>query len=328
MKKAEKTLDVVKLDMMNVNIHKPSTDLGFSLQHDMMVLKKSGKVNDTQIFNFKRDVKAFLSVLCSHIVKKTTVQSHFARWARALTPIHMVESPDSCRNLFNHILQKLVNTQHITSEFADESKVQYAAFLQNIVKADKTYFQNYSIDDNKLDEFFIGYVEDHARYNKFVEIMKVVLTISHGKASVERGFSVSKNLLVENLQESSLIAQHRVVDCMVANCYEPYNFPMKKDLIQSVRNSYKKYSQSVAEKRKENVQKEKQKKAQPLSSEISSLEKKKILLQTTINDLRKESDNLGFEAEKASKLDLLKLLVTRFNALKRAPNDTQLELEE
>ena len=157
--------------------------------------------------------------------------------------------------------------------------------------------------------------------------MKVVLTISYGQASVERGFSVNKNLLVENLQESSLIAQRRVVDCMDANCYEPYNFPMKKDLIQSVRNSYKKYSQSVAEKRK-NVQKQKQKKAQPLSSEISSLEKKKILLETTINDLRKESDNLGFEAEKASKLDLLKLLVTRFNALKRAANDTQLELEE
>ena len=119
----------------------------------------------TQIFNFKRDVKAFLSALCSHIVKTTTVQSHFARWARALTPIHMVESPDSCRKLFNHILQKLVYTQHITSEFADESKVQYVAFLQNIVKADKTYFQNYSIEDNKLDEFFIGYVEDHAPYN-------------------------------------------------------------------------------------------------------------------------------------------------------------------
>ena len=57
MKKAEKTLDLAKLDMMNVNIHKPSTDLGFSLRHDMMVLKKSGKVNDTQIFNFKRDVR-------------------------------------------------------------------------------------------------------------------------------------------------------------------------------------------------------------------------------------------------------------------------------
>ena len=235
---------------------------------------------------------------------------------------------DSCQKLFNHILQKLVNTQHISSEFADESKVQYAAFLQNIVKADKTNFQNYSIDDNKLDEFFIGYVEDHARYNKFAEIMKIVLTLSHGQASVERGFSVNKNLLVENLQESSLIAQRRVVDYMDANCYEPYNFPMKKDLIQSVRNSYKKYSQSVAEKRKENVQKEKQKKAQPLSSEISSLEKKKILLETTINDLRKESDKLGFEAEKASKLDLLKLLVTKSNALKRAANDKQLELEE
>ena len=29
MKKAEKALDLVKLDMMNVNIHKPTTDLGF-----------------------------------------------------------------------------------------------------------------------------------------------------------------------------------------------------------------------------------------------------------------------------------------------------------
>ena len=95
-----------------------------------------------------------------------------------------------------------------------------------------------------------------------------------------------------------------------------------------MRNSYKKYSQSVDEKRKENVQKEKQKKAQPLSSEISSLEKKKILLATTINDLRKESDKVGFEAEKASKLDLLKLLVTKSNALERAANDNQLELEE
>ena len=210
MKKAEKTLDLVKLDMMNVNIHKLSTDLGFSLRHDVMVLKKSGKVNDTQIFNFK----AFLPALCSHIVKKTPVQSHFARCARAFNPIHMAECPDSCRKLFNYILQKLVNTQHISFEFADESKVQYAAFLQNIVKADKTNFQYYSIDDNKLDEFFIGYVEDHARYNKFAEIMKIVLTLSHGQASVEREFSVSKKLLVENLQESSLIAQRRLATWM------------------------------------------------------------------------------------------------------------------
>ena len=248
-----------------------------------------------------------------------TIEEVLRDFCRKFILDDVLKKAEKTLDLVNHILQKLVNTQHISSEFADESKVQYAAFLQNIVKAEKTNFRNYSIDDNKLDEFFIGYVEDHARYSKFAEIMKIVLTLSHGQASVERGFSVNKNLLVENLQESSLIAQRRVVDYMDANC-----------LIQSVRNSYKKYSLIllVAEKRKENVQKEKQKKAQLLSSEISSLEKKKILLEASINDLQKESDKLGFEAEKASKLDLLKFLVTKSNALKHAANDKQLELEE
>lgn len=42
--------------------------------------------------------------------------------------------------------------------------------------------------------------------------MKVVLVLSHGQASVERGFSINKELIVENQKELSLVAQRLIVD--------------------------------------------------------------------------------------------------------------------
>ena len=41
-----------------------------------------------------------------------------------------------------------------------------------------------------------------------------IYILSHGQAQTERGFNVNKNLLVENLQETSLKAQRIVYDHM------------------------------------------------------------------------------------------------------------------
>ena len=43
--------------------------------------------------------------------------------------------------------------------------------------------------------------------------------------------------------------------------------------------------------------------------------------------MREVSSRLGYEAEKVSKLESVKLMVTKSNALKRAANDRQAELE-
>ena len=42
-------------------------------------------------------------------------------------------------------------------------------------------------------------------YCNVYEILKLVCTLSHGQSSVEKGFSIKKEYLVENLQEESLI---------------------------------------------------------------------------------------------------------------------------
>jgi len=44
-------------------------------------------------------------------------------------------------------------------------------------------------------------------YAALFDIVKIFLVLSHGQASVEWGFSVNKEIEVENLHEHSLVAQ-------------------------------------------------------------------------------------------------------------------------
>ena len=53
-------------------------------------------------------------------------------------------------------------------------------------------------------------------------VFKLLLCLSHEQASVERGFSVNSNLLVENMHEDSLIAQRIVYDHVKSLKLEAY----------------------------------------------------------------------------------------------------------
>ena len=120
--------------------------------------------------------------------------------------------------------------------------------------------------------------------------MKFVLILSHGQSSVERSFSVNKNLLVEKLQESSLIAQRLLLDHMSGNCFEPHIFRIDRNLIRSVESSHQRYLQKFAENPKEIARKEREEKAKPTVAEVHSLDRERILHETTIKDLREESE--------------------------------------
>ena len=168
-------------------------------------------------------------------------------------------------------------------------------------------------------------MKDSVRFNKLVDIVKFILILSQSQSSVERGFSINKNLLVENPQESSLIAQYLVLDQMSVNCFEPHTFPIDRNLI-SVKSSRQRYDHKLAENRKEIARKEREEKAKPIVVDVHLLDRQRILLETTIKDLREESDSLGYEAEKVSKLESVKLMLTKSNALKRPAHDNQAEL--
>ena len=55
----------------------------------------------------------------------------------------------------------------------------------------------------KIDEFFMRYFGGGSRFATLIVIVKFVMILSHGQWTGERGFSINKSLLIENLSEKS-----------------------------------------------------------------------------------------------------------------------------
>ena len=69
--------EMAKLDFNDVNNQKPThlVDLGFAVNHEIQLLKKSKKITDSQILKFKKEAMGFLVTLCTHLMEKSPVKS-------------------------------------------------------------------------------------------------------------------------------------------------------------------------------------------------------------------------------------------------------------
>ena len=69
---------------------------------------------------------------------------------------------------------------------------------------------NYLTD--RLDDFFCPSLADEKKYENLWYVCKIVMILSHGQSSIERGFSLNKEILDNNLQEKLLISQRLIYD--------------------------------------------------------------------------------------------------------------------
>ncbi|KAJ8887333.1 hypothetical protein PR048_013548 [Dryococelus australis] len=76
--------------------------------------------------------------------------------------------------------------------------------------------KKYSLKQERLDNFWSTLLSGFS-VPDLLNFVKKVLILSHGNASVERGFSVNKELVVENQAQKSLVAQRQVYDGVVTS---------------------------------------------------------------------------------------------------------------
>ena len=101
----------------------------------------------------------------------------------------------------------------------EKAKHEFTKFLQDVVTTHKEEFLGFdmAVKNHRLDAFCFKYLEGRSFFLNFAEALKMTLTPCHVQASVERGFSANKSLLVENLQKESLVSQRIVYDYMNVN---------------------------------------------------------------------------------------------------------------
>jgi hypothetical protein len=108
-------------------------------------------------------------------------------------------------------------------------------------------FTNF-LDEAKTDEAFINF-DDRQNLDKFLfvhmaekhsklwnAVVAKLLILSHGQATVERGFSVNKQVEVENLSQRAFVA-HRVICDHIASVGGINEVVIGDDLLKSCSNA-------------------------------------------------------------------------------------------
>ena len=81
-------------------------------------------------------------------------------------------------------------------------------------------FSNYDKQKDRLDTFFFS-LPAIKKYVILAFVMKMILTLSHGQAAVERSFSINKSVVDVNMKEEFIVARKTIKDHMLLNDIQP-----------------------------------------------------------------------------------------------------------
>ena len=124
-----------------------------------------------------------------------------------------------------------------------------------------------------------------------------MFVIFHGQASVERGFNINKEMLVENMKELSLVRLRMVYDEMKASGYKSYNFPISNGIVVASKQASSKYKIELERKKDSLVETSRQEKRKLKEEEISVVKRKRLAVDECIKCLEINAEKLYTDVE-------------------------------
>ena len=187
---------------------------------------------------------------------------------------------DELRKKSKSLLTKFINLNILTPTACDKILNEYKKCLRNNIVFFREKFSNYDKQKHRLDTFFFS-LPAIKRYVNLTFTIKMILTLSHGQAAVERSFRINKSVVDVNMKEESIVARKTIKDHMSSNYIRPVMIEISNKMInfyRSPRQKYEIHKEREAEKKK---RKEKSIQQQILEEEIKdTTEKSNQLLET------------------------------------------------
>lgn len=135
----------------------------------------------------------------------------------------------------------------------------------------------------RLDVFLHGLL--HQSYSELWTFCRKLLLLSHGRATVERGFSVNKEVEADNMQDTVVV--QRMCD-YVSVCGGAFKVPLAKELLAASARSQ--FGLHLDQDKKKARKAQKRKVTQHHTEQL----KKKMTLSEAANSLKKDADKLAW----------------------------------
>jgi hypothetical protein len=130
------------------------------------------------------------------------------------------------------------------------------------------------VEEQCVDVFFYELLNDKNNYKDLWSLVKKVLVLSHGQASVERGFSVNKEVAKDNLGELGFTTL-RVIYDHIRSIGGISNIEVDPGLVAAAGSSRQAYQTYRDEQREINDRMARSNKRKAIGNEVDSIKKRK-----------------------------------------------------
>lgn len=310
---SDEQLVKIKVADQKIHVNHKKVDVGFACEK----LKGTGncKPSEKQVMEFRMESKTCLIQLLEKMLEKCPVTYSLVRHLSCLNPVKMASNKEACSEKFKKVLRLLVNAERVKEEECDTLLQQFAMFLDSIPVFGSERFANFQSAEDRVDTLFYECMANES-YKSLLSVVKIILILSHGQATVERGFSVNKEVQVENLKEHTLVAERIVCD-HVNSVGGVLKVELSKPLLLSVKMSRQRYEKYLDQERQKKKTEQERSKRKCVLEEIDEVKKKKKRIDAEIKTLNDTADELCTKAEATAKLTF----VTQANALRRSAKD-------
>ena len=350
----DKATNVSKIDVFKKdNLVSPDkVDVGFAAKQVVDTVLKEKKASPLRVLEFQKECITFLQQMVGKLQERCPLKYSTVRAMACLDPALLCGDPEKAVEKMSSVLQKMINNKWFTASKGDDCLQEFKQWIREVAKEESPQLSSFDKTKDRLDELYYRLIGAHEKYKSLWEVVKMVLIMSHGQSTVERGFSTNKDILKTNMGKETLKAYRLVYDGLVnapkmktsedkqakdkqakdkqANETDKgYQLdvsliPVTKKMMEACRNARQKYDAYLEEQKRKKVASAEETRKKSVKEQLTSLKGQRRKLESCVESLLKEADDLAQEAEKKMKWDL----VAKSNAFREKARDKQKQVEQ
>lgn len=214
MTKASTPAKLCDIDVMDAQQqrHYKKVDIGFSASKIVKKLLQDKKISELREMEFRESAKKFIITVVTKLLDKSPLQYSLVRNMSCLDPRKMATKQGDCKAKMERILTILVQANHFPEDECDEVNKEFRIYLDEVVPADMSRFTDFKPSESRVDTLLYNTMAGNPTFIHLWKVVQQLLLLSHGQATVERGFSINRQIEIENRKEKSYVAQRIVCD--------------------------------------------------------------------------------------------------------------------
>ncbi|XP_041347559.1 uncharacterized protein LOC121367447 [Gigantopelta aegis] len=316
---AQSVNELLKIDLSKNTLNNKDIQIGYKAASELKKLKSSKAISGLQAFEFRDQCKKLLVKLVEKVNERSPLKYSIARNLSRLDPRLIVKQGESSKLKMRRLLELLVKLNRVHEDDVDDLNCLYSELFRDVVSGDDlAMFRDYDVEEGRVDTLLYETMGTNKRYGRLWKEIRKMLLLSHGQASMERGFSVNRQIEMENMSGGMNVALRTISDYL-SYVGGIFNVNMTKQLLCSVLGARHRYHQYLEEEKRKKCQEVMNLKRKAATDEIDLLRKKSKTLDSDICALEKSAVSFADQAEKTQG--------AKSNAMRRSADEKKADLK-